>query len=52
MELKFKKHTDNGEGKICSNCTFMELKFPWTELAPCRLLCSNCTFMELKLMQE
>ena len=33
---------------LCSNCTFMELKFFTAESISSILSCSNCTFMELK----
>ena len=33
---------------ICSNCTFMELKFKYANLLTFEIRRSNCTFMELK----
>ena len=33
---------------LCSNCTFMELKYDEEVQSEETSLCSNCTFMELK----
>ena len=37
---------------VRSNCTFMELKCPYSPIRCCESSCSNCTFMELKYVKQ
>ena len=51
MELKSDGRIWDSRIQLCSNCTFMELKFLLSYFLPYCFIGSNCTFMELKYVR-